>query len=494
MLLYGDLITLEEIMNSFILKLFNELNKREVPYCHFKSNNNLIPAVNGVDDLDLLLGPGAVDTFNEVISRFGFRMAHDRGKEPTPYVYHYFGADPETGLLVHLHVYFKIVTGGSIFKNHWIRIEKMFLSNRRLDETTNVYIPCAEADCILFVIRKLIEQPSPVENFLFYRDHKNIMAELEWLLERLDQPMMLAMVEKWLPELSTKLFQNSLDVLANCGSLATRVKLGIEMRKCFDHKVRGAFGAEVLRSYQFLIAYIRGKLKVKRKNRFIFPGGLLVAFVGSEASGKSTLSKDVAIWLKERFDVAHIHVGKPPKNWRTRPLWILIGIYSSVKRLSPSSKNKNASTNATAALNLPHPVVCWLDSIDRREHLNKHFSMLMQGCTVITDRYPSAAIDGPRIKGESPITLLLSKFEQSNYESMPVPDVVIKAEAPLDVTLARNSLRLIPEPEAFVRARYELAKKISFEFSDMVTVDTTQEYTVTLAEVRRVVWCRSVLA
>ncbi|MDA7753279.1 hypothetical protein N8907_01165 [bacterium] len=479
-------------MNKFILSLFNELNNREVPYCHFKSNNNLIPAVNGVDDLDLLVGPGAVDAFNEVISRFGFRMAHDRGKEPTPYVYHYFGADPRTGLLVHLHVYFKIVTGGSIYKNHWIRVEKMFLSNTQLDEDTNVYIPSAEADCILFVIRKLIEQPSPVENFLFYRDHKNIMAELEWLLERVDRSAMLKMVEEWLPELSAKLFLDSLDALANRESLVKRVRLGIEMRKCFDDKVRGAFEAEVLRSWQFLSAYIRGKLNVKRKNRFILPGGLLVAFVGSEASGKSTLSKDVAAWLKERFDVAHIHVGKPPKNWRTKPMWILISIYSGVKRLLVRPSNTTTSINAADALNLPHPIVCWLDSIDRREHVGKHFGMLMQGCTVITDRYPSGFMDGPRIKGGSPITSLLSRFEKKNYKSIPSPDLVIKAEAPLDITLDRNSLRINPEPEAFVRARYDLAKNISFEFSDMVTIDTTQEYSTTLAEVRRIVWQRSV--
>jgi len=121
----------------------------------------------------LLVGSCSIDSFNEALSYYGFSMEHDRGVASTPYAYHYFGVDPKSGLLVHLHVYFKIITGGSILKNHWIRVEKMFLENRFMDKKTNVYIPCAEADCILFVIRKLIEQPSPVENFLFHRCYHN---------------------------------------------------------------------------------------------------------------------------------------------------------------------------------------------------------------------------------------------------------------------------------------------------------------------------------
>ena len=478
-------------MNKYILEFFNELNDRDVEYCHFKSNNNLIPAVNGVDDLDLLLGPASLDKFSEVVSRFGMRMAHDRGKEATPYVYHYFGSDPETGLLVHLHVYFKIVTGGSIFKNHWIRTEKMLLNQRVLDKETNVFIPCAEADCILFVIRKMIEQPSPVENFLFYRDIININKELSWLLSYADEERMLQMVAEWLPELNPRLFKVCLDTLAGPSPIMTRVKLGLKMRAVFDNKVRGALSAEISRSTEFVYAYVRGKLKIKRKNRYVFPGGLLVAFVGSEASGKSTLSKDAAAWYGERFDVSHVHMGKPPRNWRTILFWNMISFYSFTKRSFKGRKPQVVSQEPAEALNLPHPLVSWVDSIDRREHLKSCFAKLMQGCTVITDRYPSEHMDGPRIKGQSGVTNLLARWEKSNYEGMPPPDLVIKAVAPLELTLSRNKLRVSPEPEPFVRARYELAQKINFIFAEMITIDTSADYSDSIGEVRRAIWNRS---
>ena len=477
--------------NKFIFSLFNEFNARDVKYCHFKSNNNLVPAANGVDDLDLLLDPSSLDTFSEIIAAFGIRMAHDRGTEPTPYVYHYFGADPDTGLLVHLHVYFKIVTGGSIFKNHWLRTEKMLLNQRTLDKETNIFIPCAEADCILFVIRKMIEQPSPVENFLFYRDIVNINKELSWLLERVDKNRMLKMVDEWLPELDSQFFEVCLDALADQRSIIWRVKLGLKMRATFDNKVRNAISAEISRSVVFVVAYIRGKFKVKRKKRYVFPGGLLIAFVGSEASGKSTLSKDAATWYGERFDVCHVHMGKPPKNWRTLLFWKMISFYSLTKSLFKRKESKLVNEDSVVALNLPHPLLCWLDSLDRREHLKACFGKLMQGCTVITDRYPSEHMDGPRIKERSRITKLLARWERANYQGMPHPDLVIKAVAPLELTISRNNLRECPEPEVFVRARYKLAQKIHFDYAEMITIDTSVDYATSLREVRRAIWNRA---
>ena len=59
----------------------------------------------------------------------------------------------------------------------------------------------------------------------------------------------------------------------------------------------------------------------------------------------------------------------------------------------------------------------------------------MQGAIVITDRYPSVSMDGPRIDGKSSFLRYLSKLEVNNYLNIPQPDLVIKAEAPLEVTL-----------------------------------------------------------
>ena len=76
---------------------------------------------------------------------------------------------------------------------------------------------------------------------------------------------------------------------------------------------------------------------------------------------------------------------------------------------------------------------------------------------VINDRDPSEHMDGPRIKGRPRTTKLLAKLEKANYQGMPHLDLVIKAVAPLELTLSRNQTRKFPEPEVFVKVRYELA-------------------------------------
>ena len=70
-------------MNKFILSFFDAMSEAGISYCHFKSNNNLEPALNGVDDLDLLISENDVDHFNLMLATFGFRMATDRGDKPT---------------------------------------------------------------------------------------------------------------------------------------------------------------------------------------------------------------------------------------------------------------------------------------------------------------------------------------------------------------------------------------------------------------------------
>ena len=88
-------------------------------------------------------------------------------------------------------------------------------------------------------------------------------------------------------------------------------------------------------------------------------------------------------------------------------------------------------------------------------------------------------MDGPRIDGKSSFLRYLSKLEVNNYLNIPQPDLVIKAEAPLEVTLKRNSERDKPEPEEFVRMRYKLARQMilsSLKWLVLIQLKTTKKH------------------
>lgn len=481
-------------MNTFILSLFDAFHAEKISYCHFKSNNNLEAALCGVDDLDLLVAQSDRDSFIEIISSRGFRMVHDRGDKPTPFVFHFFGVDPKTGLFVHLHVYFRIITGGSILKNHWIRVENMFLESAQPRGVNGVYIPSAEADLILFVFRKFIEQPSLIEHYLFLKDWPNIKNELDWLVEQISVTEIHRLLDHWFPFVPTALFDKCLGALCDESSISTRVMLGLKIRKRMQVTVYSSSKASLRRGMMFFGAHARGRLGLMRNNRTLFPGGLLVSFVGSEASGKSTSSREAVKWLAERFDVSHIHVGKPKKNWRTKPFWFAIGIYSRLKSWAKQKKPTTQSSTkelARISANLPNPIICVLDSFDRKFWLKKHYSRMMEGGIVVTDRYPSLSgngLDGPRIEPNTGYKSLLSRIERANYAMLPSPDIVFKMIAPLETTLERNALRDSPEPEPFVRGRFELAKKLNFPQTTVVEIDTTANQETTILMIKNCIW------
>ena len=117
-------------MIATVSKLIEDLNNAKVDYCHWKSNDRLDEVFAGETDIDLLVGRGSSTIlFNEVISHLGFKQAYQQSWEKTESVEHYYAYDQESGLIVHLHVYFRVISGGALLKNYHLPVEKMLLEN-----------------------------------------------------------------------------------------------------------------------------------------------------------------------------------------------------------------------------------------------------------------------------------------------------------------------------------------------------------------------------
>ena len=61
-------------MNSFILKLFAELNSSDVEYCHFKSNDHIDAGLMGDTDLDIVVLPGDIAALILLLYKFNFKI------------------------------------------------------------------------------------------------------------------------------------------------------------------------------------------------------------------------------------------------------------------------------------------------------------------------------------------------------------------------------------------------------------------------------------
>jgi thymidylate kinase len=493
--------TIETIMLSKLQQLVETLSANRVRYCHWKSNSSLSQVLAGETDVDLLVYRKHGDLFRLIMSQLKFRPAGIQGDAPFPAVEHYFALDEETGVFVHVHAYYRIITGESLSKNLHLPIEEMLLGNVR--EENSVRVPAKSAELVVFTIRMMLKHTSLVELVMLARDWEAVGREAEWLLEAKPTDETLKMVEDWLPFVDTRLFSKCIDALRMPAPLLRRLILGIRLRSqlsmCARQSRIRAWWSRVQRFLRMAI----GRLIRSKVGMLLQSGGAVIAFVGPEATGKSTLLKEARLWLGEHFVIDQIHAGKP----KSTPLTMIPNVLVPLLRyaLPTYRPSKVESRNASGEQSLKslevYPVISAIRSVflayDRRALLRKAFARAANGSIVLCDRYPSmskGAPDGPQLQQllidpkRYPIRSRLARTEKRLYQEIPSPDMVISLCVPVEVALVRNRNRGKEEPEDYVRYRHSLASNLEYGGAPVCEINTDQPLDTTVLEVKNNIW------
>ena len=162
-----------------IQQLIEKLSTNGIKYCHWKSNSALYQVLEGQTDVDFLIHRKNCDSFRLLMSQLQFRPTGIQGDAPFPAVEHYFALDEETGILVHVHAYYRVITGESLSKNLHLPLEDMLLQNVRVEDS--IQVPVKSAELVVFTIRMMLKHTSLVELFMLARDWKGVQREIEWL-------------------------------------------------------------------------------------------------------------------------------------------------------------------------------------------------------------------------------------------------------------------------------------------------------------------------
>jgi hypothetical protein len=229
----------------------------------------------------------------------------------------------------------------------------------------------------------------------------------------------------------------------------------------------------------------------------------VIAFVGSEATGKSTVLNEIESWLGGSHRVRRIHAGKPPSTLLTLAPHFLL---PALRTLFPEHRSLRVGARyegARGGREAPqkaYPLLFGIRSVmlayERRALLSRAFAPTAVGTFVLSDRYPSwgkGAPDGPQLghrpvgSGRSLLRRWLVALEARLYHDIPAPDVVIHLTAPLDVTLVRNAARDKKEPEDYVRLRHSLASTLQFDGAVVHRIDTNRPLDEVVQEVKRAI-------
>lgn len=212
----------------------------------------------------------------------------------------------------------------------------------------------------------------------------------------------------------------------------------------------------------------------------------LIAVIGSDGSGKSTVCEYLIEYVRRYGPASRIHLGKQSGNVGRAAIKLPV-LGHSVERLIKSNKNKIKSSDSLPDV-LPALVI--ISFVLRRVLRFRHMlACRKRGLIVLTDRFPQIQIpnayDGPVFpscqKGHR-FVKWLAKRERAAFQWMAghKPDLVIKLIVDLEVASARK-----PDHQ-----RTSLAKKIAvtpllkFEGAQIVEIDANKplEEVISLAK------------
>ena len=487
------------------LELINQLcallDARGIRYSHWKSNIQIDKSLEGEEDLDFFVDQKTEPEMMKALADLDFKPAKIKfGPEPSCVTHHY-GLDPITGKLVHVHLFSALLTGESFVKSHRLPFDEMLLTD--CDRVGPVAMVSKSAELIIFTLRTFIKYGSLPDIQRLVRKPESVREELMWLLDNgADVDKSLALLETYCPAIDEPLFLGCIQAIKDNHSLRKRIRLARKVRRRLRPYAEYSFFTRLFAYGQLFWAQVRRRLNGKIRNKTLRSGGVVIAIVGADATGKSTMVSETKKWLGKVFAVRQVHVGKPPGTLLTSPINLILPLASKLLprlRHSQVKASRDAGAPAKKSTSLLYAFRAVSLAWDRRRLLQKVMRARAQGDIIICDRFPTettGAMDSPRLEERTNKSGLnaslfnaLVRRERKLYETMPAPDIVLKLTVSLEVAKQRNASRGEQDAEDYLEARHRNKKewvKDGTRFAH--TIDTDLPLADTILNVKKAVW------
>jgi thymidylate kinase len=429
----------------------------------------------GQRDIDLLVDIDRLSDFEAVLQQHRFVEF----VPPTPStrcIRHYYRLEEADAKILHIHVYYRIITGESQFKNYQLPIEKALLqssfTNHHQIKEANPHHQHQ-----LYTVRQFIKGSSLPSLLTVLRDRDDYSAELSYIADLINQAG---------NSPATDLGLSSSHVLQN--SLKSKWLAGVATRRRFkSYRLRTGLSA-IAGSYGGVFELVIRRLLRKKGKRC---NGMIVSLVGLDGSGKSSAVDDLCDLFGSVLSVRKMHFGRPPSTLLTFPASIALKVYKQHRK--PGLQKKKTDSNRNTG------IVQALRSVslakDRCQVMNEANKLRGKGFLVIMDRCPVSTVgcmDAPRIvyEGKSSIMKWLMSVEHNYYLRMASVDHAIFMKASVDTAIARNHARTKSDKETDeeIRERFRQNEHAQFSATKVHEINTEKDLPAVRREVRKFVW------
>jgi thymidylate kinase/D-ribose pyranose/furanose isomerase RbsD len=469
--------------------LISKLKYNNIIFCHWKSNLLLKEALAGHDDLDLLIEKKHINKFESTIFDLGFKRATNINLEIQS-VHHFYGYDSISGELLHLHVYYQIKTGPSWTKSLRFDFENHILNNLVIHES-GMPIPEKHIELVIFVIRIMMKYTKVNEIILVSKESKRTIKELAYLQKGLDIEKLDLFLKLYFPIISKEFFFRCIEVIKEDGFLK-KIICARQIKNKVSQYLYQSIVVNLFNNTNQLFYRVFNKYFYKEK-KSLFSGGSLIVIAGLDATGKSTITSDLNKWLGKNFSVIESHFGKPPSTLLTFPINFLIKIIRTRTSLNNDLRSSVKSQNKKQSLIF---MLRQLALAYDRFQLSKFlWSKSSKGNIILCDRYKSenfGVMDSKRLMLNNHIGLrkkIILK-ENSLYDSIKTPDILIYLTVPVDVAVERNNLRIKKgkETTSFLKQRHLENQNLKYKAKNYFNINTDQDYNIVINQIKTLIW------
>lgn len=469
-------------MLTICREIFDKLLKREVDYCHWKSNEHLEEGLNGKTDLDILVSEKHVKKFRDTLMECKCIKVEPQFGSRYPKVEEWIGFDRQTGKLIHLHVHFRIITGTKHLKEYVLPWHDLALQTKVLNDTKEVYIMEPELELIILYIRIVLKHLPKIDKLDGFKLSGDYRREIFWLKQRINPKRIVELLETIWGAENEEILQIIL-----CEKIAKTDFA--RLQKIVKDKINPVRRSRVLSNFQMQAVYrwineCKNFLKAKwgivpfTTLKTLYGKGCVIAFIGCDGSGKSSVTREICNWLSWKMDSQNFYFGMGDRC--KKPL-----IYTLLQNnLFPESISKISNLLFYYGISL------------RCKYMRRMVDMYVKkGGIAICDRYPQVQFkgiyDGPKIQAlklydETTFGKFFIKMEEKNITEVVSKkvDCIFKLTLPAEIAVKRSPGHNIGE----VKRKADITEKLQFKNCDVYEIDVRQPYEKELLQIKGIIW------